>query len=308
MTEDGPQHSDSIPRELVRILRRHPAHLPERLVLLAVARLGEPTNAWAKERLAVPDATIELESERIFRSTLGESRIDGAVAGTPLFIALVPAYVSFLWAQVRMSMRIAALNGRDTTDPSIVEELLVLRGVYPDTDAAADAIAHLDERHDSGQGRERVAIWYQLVRRILVLAGFLAPADAEQSPSKARWVLGGAVAGGIWLFTCVFPVSFMIVMAWACESSTRKLAADVVDKYAVGDLPRAKSWRERFRFGSLRGRILRGSIIGIGIAVPLVVIGLAVSKQGQQHEWLRPAAAAAGLALVLVLAAVGRRS
>jgi hypothetical protein len=304
---DAPAGEDSIPRELLRILRRHPAHMPERLVLLAVNRLGEPTKAWADERLAQPGASVELESERSFRSTLTASRIDGAVAGTPFFIALVPAYVSFLWTQVRMSLRIAALNGRDTTDPRIAAELLALRGVYPDTDAAAEAIAHLDDRHDSGQGRERIAVWYQLVRRILVMAGFMAAADAEQSPSKLRLALSGAVAGGIWIVTCLFPVSFMVLMAWGCETSTRRLAADVVDRYAQGDRPRAKSWRERFSHVSVRGKLLRGAIVAIGVGVPLVIIALAVSKQGQTHDWLRPAAAVAGLTLVLALAATTRR-
>ncbi len=45
--------------------------------------------------------------------TARAARIDGAVAGTPFLIALVPGYLAFLWQEGRMERRIAALYGHD---------------------------------------------------------------------------------------------------------------------------------------------------------------------------------------------------
>ena len=58
------------------------------------------------------------------------ARIDGAVAGTPFFIALVPAYIAFLRQEVRFHLRVAALYGKDPADPQVAADFLVLRGVH----------------------------------------------------------------------------------------------------------------------------------------------------------------------------------
>ena len=70
------------------------------------------------------------------RRTVSTARIDGAVAGTPFFIALVPAYIAFLRQEVRFHLRVAALYGEDPSDPRIAADFLVLRRVHKDTERA----------------------------------------------------------------------------------------------------------------------------------------------------------------------------
>ena len=41
------------------------------------------------------------------------ARIDGAISGTPFFIALVPGYLTYLQQEMRMTLRTAALYDRD---------------------------------------------------------------------------------------------------------------------------------------------------------------------------------------------------
>jgi len=68
------------------------------------------------------------------RRTISTARIDGAVAGTPFFIALVPAYIAFLRQEVRFHLRVAALYGHDPADPRVAGDFLVLRGVHTDAE------------------------------------------------------------------------------------------------------------------------------------------------------------------------------
>ena len=310
----------SVPRELLRILRRHPRQLPERLMLFAVQRLGEPTRAWAERVRARPGADVPARCARSVHETIVASRVDGAVAGTPFFIALVPAYVTFLWTQARMTLQIAALQGRDTTDPAITAELLALRGIHPTVEAAAEALAHLDEQPPAPNGwGERFATWVALVRRILVLAAFVSPSSPDdEQPRRARQIAFGVLGLVIWAGTYVFPVTFMVVMAWGCESSTRQLGTVALDYYgvggghddAVGPRERSLTRARRQLASTMRSprQLLWTVAVGISMAVPLLLIVAAVSKHGHHGRWVAFVAPLAGLALVLALArAMARR-
>lgn len=313
-----PASTASVPRELLRILRRHPRQLPERLMLFAVQRLGEPTKAWAERVRAQPDADLAARRARSVRETIVASRVDGAVAGTPFFIALVPAYVAFLWTQARMTLQIAALQGRDTTDPAITAELLALRGIHPTVEAAAEALEHLDEQPPAPNGwGERFATWVALVRRILVLAAFVSPLSPDdEKPRRARQIAFGALGLLIWAGTYVFPVSFMIVMAWGCESSTRQLGSVALDFYGAGgdsgaddvagpQEPRLTRARHQLATTMRSPRRLLWTVaMGFSIGVPLLLIAGAVSKHGHHGKWVAFVAPIAGLALVLALARV----
>jgi hypothetical protein len=328
----------SVPRELLRILRRHPRQLPERLMLFAVRRLGAPTRTWAQgvrgEGGEAEAAGLAGRCAEEVRATIAASRVDGAVAGTPFFIALVPAYVAFLWAQARMTLRIAALQGRDTADEAIAAELLALRGVYGSVEEAATALAHLEQQPPTPSGwRERGVVWFELVRRILVLAAFAGPSSPEGArPSRARQLLLGAFGVAIWLSTWVLPVTFMVVMAWGCERSTRELGAIALDYYGVGAAaeagPSADASADATTEGvpgaalppgrlgpgapSPPGRLARAReprrlpwslIAGLSVLAPLGVIALAASTHVHHGPWVAFVAPLAGLALVLAIAA-----
>jgi hypothetical protein len=296
----------SAPRELMRVLRHHPRHLPERLVVFAARRLGEPTKAWAADRLK---AGVEprAESNRIKHDTVVLSRIDGAVSGTPFFVALVPAYVAFLWAQTRMAMRIAALHGHDPTDPRMPAELLALRGVYPSVDEAQEALDRLDEDAPETGRRDSIAAWYFLVRRILILAAFNSAGNPDEHTGRWRLALSAVAAGVIWAVTWVFPITFMILMSWSCESSSRKLGSIALE-YFSGRGEEAKASRRGLRRirirhdpGHGRRQIVRWLLLAISVAIPIVLLAASVTHKGQHIEWLKFAAPLVGLTLVIIV-------
>ena len=126
---------------LVRLGRRDPQDIPERLTIYEVDRHADHARACAQRaRAAAPRSSPAVLAAGQRRRTTSTARIDGAVAGTPFFIALVPAYIAFLRQEVRFHLRVAAPYGYDPADPRIAADFFVLRGVHT---AAEQALADL---------------------------------------------------------------------------------------------------------------------------------------------------------------------
>jgi hypothetical protein len=131
-----------IPGTLVRLVRRDPHHVPERLAIYAVEQQADGARAWAERaRESAGEGSVAAIADDQRRRTISTGRIDGAISGTPFFIALVPAYIAFLRQEVRFHLRMAALYGHDPADPRVAADFLVLRGVRKDAD---EALAELE--------------------------------------------------------------------------------------------------------------------------------------------------------------------
>jgi hypothetical protein len=112
----------------------------------------------------------------------------------------------------------------------------------------------------------------------------------------------------------VIPGAFMVVMSWACESSTRKLGALAQEFYSGPITPerereRPGRWKVRPDEGSLLRKIVRIALLGLAIAVPMVFLFLAAVEQHQGHRliWLSVVGGITALALVAGLVASSRR-
>ena len=225
-------------RRLARIAYRDPEHVAERLALFGSERLGDPSLEWAngvrEERPDAPKAEI---AEEVRIQTAQVARIDGAVSGTPFLIALVPGYLAYLWQEGVMERRIAALYG---SRPSRGRDLRADAGV------ARRPSDHRGRPRGAPEGRRRprcprsrpradpLRIWVRSVYVLLIFGGFLS-APTEEAAKEGHWRLkatvGFVVGGVIWVMTWVLPVSFMIVMAWACESHARSLGSRTLSFY-----------------------------------------------------------------------------
>src|ERR1700704_1240278 len=124
-------------RELVRIVYRDPEHVAERLTLYATDRYGDGSREWAQSaRSSRPDTPRAVIAEELRTHSAQVARIDGAISGTPFFIALVPGYLTYLLQETRMTLRIAALYDRDSTSLRTAAEGLALRGVHSSVESA----------------------------------------------------------------------------------------------------------------------------------------------------------------------------
>jgi len=301
---------------LLRAVARDPEHAPERLMTHAVARHAEPAQAWAERvRAHDPDLNVAERSEELRTRIAKIARIRGAIAGTPFLLAIVPAYVSVLWDEAQMTMRIAALHGRDPREPGMAAELLVLRGVHEDVPRAQAALDEVEARPEPKGVRARLSIklWWRLVMQVLVLAGFVQRNEpGAPKPNRWVWVLRSVVGLLIWALTWVIPVTFMIVMSWTCETDARKIGTRTIKFYGetpaerkASAIARVKEVRER---GEARRVIVRVLGIILSVGIPLAVLAFAVIYSPKGMEWMRLVGVAAGVLLLVGLTIYGRWS
>ena len=127
-----------------------------------------------------------------------------------------------------MERRMAALYGHDPRELETSARVLALRGVHPTVDAARAALIKVRDASlpEKPTARRPLRVWVRSIYVLLVFGGFIS-ARTEEGDKKSLWrlraALGFVIGLAIWVTTWVFPVSFMIAMAWACESHARAL-------------------------------------------------------------------------------------
>ena len=313
----------SATRALTRIAWRDPENISERLTLYAAQRMGGSARDWAEGvREARADTPLSTIAEEVRSTSAGVARVDGAVAGTPFFIALVPGYLAYLLQEARMGLRIAALYGRDPATLRTAGEMLALRGMYRTPEDAEQALIAVRDAPPPEKVQERrpLRMWVRTVYRLLVFGGFMSPpkdksaeAGQEDEPERSRlrgWI---GIAGGtaIWLSTWVFPITFMVAMAWGCESHTRTLGRRVMAFYdgdaATPEAAIAAADRREDR-GHDKRQILRTIALFLSVAIPIGFVAYADHvRQSTGINWIVALGALVALSLVLATAIAATR-
>ena len=304
-------------RDLARIVYRDPEHVPERLTLYAGDKLGDPSRDWAQAaRSDRPDVAPAVIAEQLRTQSAHIARIDGAIAGTPFFVALVPGYLTYLLQEMRMTLRTAALYDRDPGDLRTAAEMLALRGVHPSVEAANAALSSVRDKGipDRPTKRRSWRTWVHSVYLLLVFGGFLSPSDSTADKgrhSRIKAAFGVLVGVAIWATTWVLPVTFMIAMAWGCETHARQLgrrtllfydgdAATVIDAIRLADQQRDHGHDKR--------AIARAVALFLSVAVP---IGFIAYVDHARHttgvNWLAALGALVALSLVIATAVISSR-
>jgi len=304
-------------RELVRIAYRDPEHVSERLTLYTAARLGDPSREWAQSALSSRrDSHPAQIAEELRTDSAHVARIDGAIAGTPFFIALVPGYLTYLVQEMRMTLRTAALYGRNPTDLRTSSEMLALRGIHPDVEAAEAALVAVREQGipDRPQKRRSLRTWVHSVYLLLVFGGFMSPSAAKEDKGtlgKVKAALSVLVGVGIWLTTWVFPVTFMAAMAWGCETHARQLGRRTLLYYDCGAtsvLDAIKVADQRQDRGHDKRAIIRAVVLFLSIAVPIGFIAYVDHvRKTVGVSWLGALGALVALSLVIATAVISSR-
>lgn len=299
-----------VPGVLVRLAKRDPHHIPERLTIYTVDRHADEARVWAQRaREVAPDSSPAVLADGQRRRTISTARIDGAVAGTPFFIALVPAYIAFLRQEVRFHLRVAALYGHDPADPRVAADFLLLRGVHKDPEQAlADLEAVRATPLPPAGERTPLKSWYRAIVRILIIAGFLSAPEEEETKQLTPWAkvmraVRFVVAGLIWALTWILPVTFMIMMSWACESDARRFGQRVTTHYADegDDIAITIATADRKAGGNRALTVVRGALVLLSVAIPLALIATTVAGGKGPLGVNVPQAAGALAALALVI-------
>lgn len=292
-------------RDLARLAYWDPAHVAERLTVVFVEQLGEPSRAWAKAALGARGIgerqAIAIEQTR--RAAL-VSRVDGALAGTPFLVALVPAYIAHLWQEGVLVLRLAALYGHDPRGDRMAAEFLVLRGVHPTVEAAETALARVKEAPAPGRfGPRNARNWFAAVRMLAVFGGFLGPPTVHRRPARRRLRSVIRIVFGIalWVITWIFPLTFMLAMSWSCQGDAKALGRRALTYYGADPETarklRPRGWREA----------LRAVALALSLAVPIgFVVAANQVRRSIGLSVVSAAGAVVGLSLVIAMTMVVR--
>ena len=273
-------------RDLARVVYRDPEHVAERITLLLCDRLGAPSQAWAEAaRQARPDTPpVDIAEEQRLRS-IRIARVDGAISGTPFFIALVPGYLTFLLQEMRATLRTAALFGQDASSMQTAAEMLALRGIHDDPESARAALERVAATPMPERVTERrsLSTWYRSGVLLLVFGGFMA-----MPPEKSGWrdwirtAIATVVGTVLWIVTWVLPLTFMLAMAWACESHARSLGRSTMIYYAGEEatVAAALATSER-RHDPDRSRrtAVRAGLLVLTVALPLGFVAYTIAAE-----------------------------
>jgi hypothetical protein len=292
---------------MARLAQCDPEHVAERIALYAAGRQAESARTWAAEiRTSRPEAAREVIAEELRIESARMARINGAISGTPFFLATIPGYLSYLWQEVRMWLRIAALYGHDPGELRAIAALLTLLGVHQTVEAAEASLAAVRQKPaQKPEGRRSPRVWVRGIKRVLVLGGFMS-IHALERPVRTRDRVMAIARTAAWLLTFVItwtvPLLGVVAMAWACERHTRQLGHSGRDYYigAAGhaEVERTLAVRRRERPRSLRQR---AGVAVLTAALVLLVVLFAFASQRTQTifgvNWV-------GLAGVLVVAGI----
>ena len=302
---------------LARIAYRDPEHVAERLTLYGAQNLGGPSLEWAQrmqaERAEVPRPVI---AEELRIQTAKLARLDGAVSGTPFLIALVPGYLAYLQQEGRMLLGTAALYGRDPRELETSAEVLMLRGVHPSIDAARAALLSVRDTPlpDKPAARRPLRTWVRSVYVLLIFGAFLAaPSDEREESAHPRLkaTFGFLVGATIWVMTWVFPLSFMIFMAWSCETHARELGRRALTFYdGEADTAQAAiaAAKQRKDPGHTKREILRATLLALSFAIPIAFVAYADHEsQSTGLTWLGALGALVAASLVIATIVIASR-
>jgi hypothetical protein len=294
-------------RQLAVAAYRDPEHVAERFALHSTRRLAEPSREWAQmvrhERPDVPRAVIAEEQRT---KSARAAAIDGAVAGSPFLIALVPGYIAYLRQEARMLLRTAALYDRDPRTPEVTAQILALRGVHTTNDAARSALLEVQAATlpEKPTKRRPLRTWVRAGYVLLILGGFLSGSTGENkqaSHPRLKTAVACLVAFTIWVITWVLPVTFMLAMAWGCDTNARALGRRALaflqsdsDK-AQAAITAAKQTKEP---GHYRRQVFRATLLILSV---VVTIGFIAWADHQRQSTGITGLSAAGVLVALSL-------
>ena len=151
---------------------------------------------------------------------------------------------------------------------------------------------------------------------ILVFGGFLSPPssrDIDHPHARLLAAVGLIVGAAVWVLTWVFPVTFMVFMAWGCERDARQMGWKALAFYG-GEATTAEAAIAAARLRRDEGhhwrQLVRAGTLALSVALPIAFIAIAIRYRNTHGPFQPVSIAGALVALSLVIAitvAVNRR-
>ena len=257
---------------LLQALRADPHHASELVLLRVLAQVGPNVTAQATAQTKA-GTPVEHATKRLIRRATSLARRDGAITGSSFYVGMPSAMAAIYCSQLLLVLRIAALYGREPTDPARAAEMLVFQGRYADVETAAAALRRAGTA--ASPDHQGFSIRTTVVR------------TARQVPQMVGMRVQTVRRGGPWAMMisaatlASYLVPFVGIPAWAASNSraTRQLGKAAVAYYAAHPEPPAPDPEvvlpprpgPRARFLLTCAVITAGVILGV--AGPMIPLG-----------------------------------
>jgi hypothetical protein len=283
-------------KQLISQLGSRPGRAPETLVHFFVEMLFEDVARDARAlRQNRPEETPAQLGAEVVERAARRAAIQGAIAGTPLYLVLVPAYMAVLLEQARMVLMIAALNGAGTDRVEAAAELLTLSLVYPDV-AQARREVEISLAEPEPPPRLRGRGWLNVGRALLILSGFITPRELTSAEGRIKTAAFSVLGLVAFVLTFIFSLFSIVALAWASQATTDTLGCRARRYY--GD-PDATSTVHPWR------RLLWQALILITAVGPILLLVLGANPH-HPHGLKLTRVCGFFVALALVISALRR--
>jgi hypothetical protein len=188
--------------------------------------------------------------------------------------------------------------------------------VHPSVEQAEAALVTVQNKQlpDRPTQRRSLRTWVHSAYLLLGFGGFMSQSTAEplKRPvlDRIRAVLSFVVAAAIWVMTWVVPFTFMIMMAWGCETHARQLGRRALVFYgeaASVNAAIALAARRHDR-GHNKRAVLRAIALFLSVAIPLGFVALVNHYRSTLgFNWLAALGSLVALSLVIATVVIASR-
>ena len=209
-------------------LREDPTHASEIGVLYALPQLApHVARWWSKRSLSAPLDDPRRSARRVLRRSTNVARRGGLITGSAFYVGMVPAMAMIYCEQLVVVLRIAAVYGRDPTDPIRAAEILVIQGRYATLEEAAGALTRVG-KPSKRTGDANTAL--RLIQQLPSMIGLRLRRVNWRSPVDVL-VAGAEVA------SYLVPVISLPVWAYASACAMRRLGRSAIAFYSEAPTP-----------------------------------------------------------------------
>ena len=207
-------------------MRHDPLHAAEIAVLYTLPQLTPHVKMWwSKTSRTRPSDSPDRVAKRVLRRSASVARRGGLITGSTFYVGMVPAMAMIYCEQLIVVLRIAAVYGRDPSDPARAAEVLVVQGRYSTVQDAADALQKAGAVADSRRSVPEVRTFFEVVRQLPSIIGLRVRKFTARSPID----IVVAVAE---VASFLIPVVSMPVWTYASARATRRLGHAAINFYS----------------------------------------------------------------------------
>jgi hypothetical protein len=271
------------PVAMWRALRLDPRHAAEVSVLYALPQLMPHVEYWLRTNVARhPTEPPDKMARRVLRRSTSVARRGGLITGTSFYVGMLPAMAMIYFEQLTAVLRIAAVFGRDPTEPDRAAEILVIQGRYSTVAEASVALQVAGLPATQRPIATDARTMGDVVRQLPSMIGLHARKVRAASPIDL-------IVAAVEVASFVVPVVSIPIWTIASARAMRRLGRAAMAFYAhepVDEREAAPAVRLPPRPTPRTRRLVIGTIVPLALALGVVITLLPINRWQHGLLWL----------------------